>query len=69
MVLLTNAFKFYNIAFIKCDVGLREEVKSACEKVLNDFKKVDILVLNAGMEFTEAINEIDPVYFRYSPSI
>jgi len=48
------------MAFIKCDVGLREDVKSACEKILNDFKKVDILVLNAGMEFTEAITEVDP---------
>ncbi len=52
------------MAFIKCDVGLREEVKSACEKVLVDFKKVDILVLNAGMEFTEAINEIDPEHWQ-----
>ena len=48
------------MTFIKCDVGLREDVKSACEKVLNDLKKVDILVLNAGMEFTEAITEVDP---------
>jgi 3-oxoacyl-[acyl-carrier protein] reductase len=52
------------LAFIKCDVGLRADVKSACEKVLSDFKKVDILVLNAGMEFTEAITEIDPEHWQ-----
>jgi len=52
------------VAFVRCDVGLREDVKSACEKVLSNFKKVDILVLNAGIEFTEAINEIDPEHWQ-----
>ena len=52
------------MAFIKCDVGLREDVKSACERILNDFKKVDVIVLNAGMEFTEAITEIDPEHWQ-----
>jgi 3-oxoacyl-[acyl-carrier protein] reductase len=53
-----------SLTFIKCDVGLRKDVKSACEKILNDFKKVDILVLNAGMEFTEAITEVDPEHWQ-----
>jgi 3-oxoacyl-[acyl-carrier protein] reductase len=52
------------LTFIKCDVGFREDVRSACEKVLNDFKKVDVLVLNAGMEFTEAITEVDPEHWQ-----
>jgi 3-oxoacyl-[acyl-carrier protein] reductase len=50
--------------FIKCDVGLRADIKSACEKILNDFKRVDILVLNAGMEFTETIAEVDPEHWQ-----
>ncbi len=44
--------------FMRCDVGEHEEVKSTCEKILDEFGKVDILVPNAGTEFTESINEI-----------
>jgi len=44
--------------FMKCDVGEYKEVKSTCEKIIDEFGKVDILVPNAGTEFTESINEI-----------
>ena len=45
--------------FFSCDVGSHDDVKLTCHKILDKFKKVDILVLNAGMEFTEAVNEIE----------
>lgn len=48
------------LVFVKCDVGKREEVKDSCEKILIDHKRVDILVLNAGIEYTEAITEVEP---------
>ncbi|MGM0366893.1 MAG: SDR family NAD(P)-dependent oxidoreductase [Actinomycetota bacterium] len=44
--------------FFKCDTANHDEVKNTCQKVLDKFGKVDILVLNAGTEFTEPINEI-----------
>ncbi len=50
--------------FIQCDTGSHTQVESACKKVLGKFKKVDILVLNAGTEFTEKINEIKTEHWQ-----
>ncbi len=44
--------------FMKCDVGEHKEVKETCEKIIGKFGKIDILVLNAGTEFSELVNEI-----------
>ncbi len=51
-------------AFFKCDVGSRDQVKDVCKKILNRFAKVDVMVLNAGTEFTEAIEEIRPEHWQ-----
>lgn len=45
-------------SFYKCDVGNAERVKKTCKDIISKFGRVDILVLNASTEFTEAINEI-----------
>ncbi len=34
---------------IKCDVSKEKEVKKMVDKVINDFKKIDVLVNNAGI--------------------
>lgn len=44
--------------FYKCDSGIMEETKRFSQELLSKFKKIDILVLNAAMEFTEPIAEI-----------
>lgn len=44
--------------FFQCDVGLHQQSKKTCQKILDTFKKVDILVLNASIEFTEEANNI-----------
>ena len=46
--------------YMKCDSGNHDEVKQTCENILKKFSKADILVLNAAIEFAEAINEVDP---------
>jgi len=48
------------VVFFKCDVGNHDEVRNTCEKILSNFGRADILVLNAGIEFPEAINEVKP---------
>ena len=47
-------------AFYKCDVSLHDEIKKICKAILKDFGKADVLVLNAGIEITESINEVRP---------
>lgn len=49
----TNICTFY-----KCDVSDVELVRTTCDKVLEKFGRVDILVLGAGTEFEEPINKI-----------
>jgi len=46
--------------FYKCDVSSREQVRKTCKKILSDFKKVDILVLNAGISIRETLD--NPTY-------
>jgi len=48
------------IIFYKCDISLHNDVKNTCKKILTDFGKTGILVLNAGIEITESINEVKP---------
>ncbi len=45
--------------FYQCDVGKPGKVKNTCNKILEKFSKADILVLNAGTEFTEPISETE----------
>jgi 3-oxoacyl-[acyl-carrier protein] reductase len=42
--------------FYQCDVGNPEDAKETCMKILKNFGRADILVLNAAMEFEEPIN-------------
>ena len=44
--------------FYGCDVSTHKEVKDTCKKILNRFKKVDILVCNAGWTVNMRINEM-----------
>ncbi|MBV6479845.1 MAG: putative oxidoreductase [Ignavibacteria bacterium] len=37
-----------NYSFIKTDVGIENEVKNLFNKVINEFKKIDVLICNAG---------------------
>ncbi|MHB1376396.1 MAG: SDR family NAD(P)-dependent oxidoreductase [Candidatus Humimicrobiaceae bacterium] len=48
------------VAFYKCDVSLHDEIKKTCKTILKDFGKADVLVLNAGIEINESINEVRP---------
>jgi 3-oxoacyl-[acyl-carrier protein] reductase len=49
-----NSYCFFN----KCDVGNAKDVEKTCKDILSKHKRVDILVLNASIEFTEPINNI-----------
>lgn len=44
--------------FYRCDVGSSKDAENTCKKILKEFGRVDILVLNAATEFEEPINEI-----------
>ncbi|MDZ7837623.1 MAG: SDR family NAD(P)-dependent oxidoreductase [Actinomycetota bacterium] len=44
--------------FYPCDTGIHQQVKDTCDLILKTWGKVDILVLNAGTEFTEKIKDI-----------
>jgi len=45
--------------FIHCDVTKYENVKNVCEEIIKKFKKVDILVYNAGWTTKAPLNQID----------
>jgi len=45
--------------FIHCDVTKYENVKNICEEIIKKFKKVDILVYNAGWTVRAPLNQID----------
>jgi 3-oxoacyl-[acyl-carrier protein] reductase len=45
--------------FYKCDVGVYDEVKNTCDKILKEFKKVDILVCNAGWTTKAPLETMD----------
>jgi len=46
-------------AFLKCDVGVYDEVKETCDIILKEFKKVDILVCNAGWTTNAPLETMD----------
>jgi short-subunit dehydrogenase len=50
-----------NIVSIKCDVGNRQEVKAAIKTVTNVFGKIDIAILNAGVNVKTNVSEFDPL--------
>ena len=45
--------------FYSCDVGQREQVRKTCRHVIKDFKKVDILVCNAGWTVNVPLEKMD----------
>jgi len=48
-----------SLSFYSCDVSKRKEVKSTCEKILGEFGRVDIIVLNSGIEYSEPVGQTD----------
>ena len=48
-----------DIVSVKCDVTNREEVKNAVQTTINSFGKVDIAILNAGINIKSTNNELD----------
>ncbi|MCL5771281.1 MAG: SDR family oxidoreductase [Actinobacteria bacterium] len=53
--------KKYNGAceYLNCDVTKFEKVKNTCEEIINKYKKVDILVYNAGWGSRIALAQMD----------
>lgn len=49
---------FSESLFIKTDVSDPESLKTASDLVLEYFKRIDILVINAGISYLHSINEI-----------
>ncbi len=47
-----------NIEIIKADVSKRDEVKKMIEEVLNKYKKIDVLINNAGISQYKLFNDI-----------
>lgn len=45
--------------FYNCDVGVYDEVKKTCGMILKEFKKVDILVCNAGWTIKAPLETMD----------
>lgn len=45
--------------FYSCDVGVYDQVKITCDSILEEFKKVDILVCNAGWTVKAPLEEMD----------
>ncbi|GBC74856.1 Dihydroanticapsin 7-dehydrogenase [archaeon HR06] len=41
--------KGYNVNFIKCDISNEAEVKAMVQKVIKEYKKIDLLVNSAGI--------------------
>lgn len=52
------AEKYKNIDIYKADVSKREEVKGMAEYVLNKYKKIDVLVNNAGIDQEKMFQDI-----------
>ena len=47
------------VRFYSCDVGEYKQVKKACDRILTDFNKVDILVCNAGWTTKAPLKDMD----------
>ena len=47
-----------NIEIIKADVSKRDEVKKMIEEILNKYKKIDVLINNAGISQYKLFNDI-----------
>ncbi|SHJ30321.1 gluconate 5-dehydrogenase [Clostridium cavendishii DSM 21758] len=43
---------------VKCDVSIEEDVKNAVASILNKFKKIDVLINNAGVASLGSVDEI-----------
>lgn len=54
-------FKDYKdrVMYIVCNLEREEEIKRSCDKILERFRKVDILINNAGIGSTKSIFERD----------
>ncbi len=52
-----KAFESYNLLLMKCDVSNIKDVKNFYLKTIKKFKRVDVLVNNAGVAFYKKLNE------------
>ena len=48
-----------DIVSVKCDVTNQEEIKNTIQTAINTFKKIDIAILNAGINIKSTNNELD----------
>jgi short-subunit dehydrogenase len=48
-----------DIISIKCDVAIREDVKDTVQTTINSFGRIDIAILNAGINIKSQINKFD----------
>lgn len=58
---IENELKQINkdVISIKCDVSIKEEVKDAVQTAINTFGKIDIAILNAGINIKPRKDEFD----------
>lgn len=54
-----SEFEVNNFKFIKVDLEDIEQIKKATETILNEFKKVDVIINNAGFAYKSTIEDMN----------
>ena len=54
---LMNLLSSYSVDSFKCDVSISSEVQRLADYVINKYKKIDLLVNNAGVSLTKFFDE------------
>ena len=54
----------YDVKGIACDVSKREESRRLIDESLSHFRRIDILINNAGMSMRGNVDELDPIVFE-----
>lgn len=55
-----ESFRLFNY---KCDLTIKEEINTVLTDILSKFKKIDILINNAGIAFNKNFNDLEENYF------